>query len=84
MFHERDNTYFGRLADGSVRIIKFKSPAPPNFSPKAEGVYDACLVEFDHVVSPSAWASICAAVSLRGAFGGRFYSAQAFHMNPQG
>ncbi len=84
MYHERDNTYFCRREDGSVRIIKFRSPGPPNFNPKAEGCYDKSLVEFDHTISAGSWASIVAAVSLRGEIGGRFYTAQAFHMNPQG
>ena len=77
MFHSSDNLYFGRTEDGSVRILKL--PSVPVSPPTATGFYPEAL--FDALVSPTIWASIMAAVSLRGEVEGRFYVAQAFHMN---
>ena len=38
MFHWRDSMFFGRLSDGSVRVLKFPRAAVGNDFPKAERV----------------------------------------------
>lgn len=81
MFHESNNLFFGRMTDGSVRVIKFKAP-PPQW-PSITAQYQPQLVEFDQTIPAPAWASLIATVSLQGEADGRFYKAQSFHMNPR-
>lgn len=79
MFHAFDNLFFGRRSDGTVRILKL--PSSPPSPPDVEASHPSALADFD--VPPTTWSSIMAAVSLRGEAEGRFYVAQAFHMNPE-
>jgi len=75
MFHQADNLFFGRLPDGSVRILKFAAN-PANW-PTVDGVYpDAVL---DATISDGHWGSIVASVSARGEQHGRWYHAMDFH-----
>jgi len=82
MFHAGNNVFFGRLANGDVRVLRFSStpatwPAVNRYYSKEDG----CNTE---IVLPSGvWASVVASVSLQGEGSERFYAAQAFHMNPQ-
>lgn len=80
MFHLKDNHYFGRKLDGSVRILRFSADAtkfPPGEWPDADEPYPEAL--FDLTVEPDGWASIVASVSVYGEAGGRFYEARRFH-----
>ncbi len=81
MFHTSDNLYFGRLPNGSVRVIKFRSR--PQEWPQATHYYNPLSLHFDFTVSDTTWASVVAEVSLRGEIDGRYYRALAFHNNPQ-
>lgn len=78
MFHWKDNIFFGRKFDGSVRVIAFnKSPAQ---WPTVDTVYDVeAYARFDITIEPDAWASIVASVSAGNEEHGRFYTAKAFH-----
>lgn len=80
MFHIADNLFFGRLADGSVRVLKFK--APPKIWPQADRYYEPATLILDQTIPAPSWGSVVASVSLGGEENGRFYIAQAFHMNP--
>jgi len=57
MFHYKDSLFFGRMGDGSVRILKFDGrPAP---FPTAEGLYtseDGLLL--DAIIDKDSWSSI--------------------------
>lgn len=81
MFHVRDNLFFGRMSDGAVRVLKFKSA--PASSPSAMLSYPPHLIEYEFIVPAASWASVVASVSLQGEDHGRFYVAQSFHMNPR-
>lgn len=81
MFHVSDNLFFGRLDNGDVRILKFKRP--PTVWPDVNRVYISADVEFDEKVPAGSWPSVVASVSNAGEGDGRFYTAQAFHMNPR-
>lgn len=75
MFHLEDNLFFGRRADGSVRILKFTSP-PLDF-PQADADYpDAVL---DKTVDTPSWASVVCSVSKGGETSTRWEWAQNFH-----
>ena len=80
MFHLDNNTFFGRMPDGSVRVIKFKSP--PTEWPAGTSTYVNESCDFDFTIPASFWPSIVASVSKQGEENGRFYEAQAFHNNP--
>lgn len=74
MFHWQKNIFFGRRADGSVRILAFRSP-PADF-PDVEGEHDAA---FDETIPVDQWASIIASVSAGSEIDNRFYAAKDFH-----
>ena len=78
MFHVRDGLFFGRRADGSVRIIKMKPGYSTDF-PVVYQVYPAHMYEFDITVDENSWASVVASVSSKGESNGRFYEALDFH-----
>lgn len=81
MFHYRCNTFFGRRADGSVRILKYRSDyVVPGF-PSAEGPAPglATEVELDLIVDPNGWASIVSTVSRAGETAETFRAALEFH-----
>jgi hypothetical protein len=79
MFHYKDNLFFGRMNNGSVRIIKFAKP--PKDWPQAEGFYtsyeDAVL--FDVIVDADSWCSVISSVSAGGEWNNGFYKAKEFH-----
>lgn len=75
MFHFRDNLFFGRCKNGSVRILKFD--APPSEWPDADMA--AGHVVFNVTIDEFSWASIVASVSGKGEAGGRYYEALHFH-----
>lgn len=81
MFHVDNFLFFGRLPNGDVRILKFKH-RPADY-PDAERIYSPTDVEFDTTVPVGSWPSVVAGVSKHGEGDGRFYTAQAFHMNPK-
>lgn len=78
MFHQADNLFFGRLPDGSVRILKFsKSPqTPPLADAPRPDPTDAIL---DLIIPNDHWCSIIGSVSKAGETSGRFHLAQRFH-----
>lgn len=80
MYRVDDTLYFGRLENGDVRLVRFR--VPPPIPPLATYVYASSLVHTDVVIPASVWPSVVASVSACGEYGGRFYTAQAFHMNP--
>lgn len=79
MFHVENNLFFGRLDNGDVRVVMFKST--PSEWPVVTRQYPRIFTEFDFTLSASVWPSIVASVSKKGEGDGRFYKAQAFHMN---
>lgn len=85
MFHWTDNLFFGRRADGSVRVLKFKnSPAEwpqSDFDYKTPGGFagDAADVLLDVIIPSDEWCSIIASVSAGGEVNNRFYLAQKWH-----
>jgi hypothetical protein len=81
VFHVDNFLYFGRLDNGDVRMLKFKHR--PSLQPDVNRIYISADVEFDVTLPSSAWASVVASVSKHGECDGRFYVAQAFHMNPR-
>lgn len=84
MFHARDNIFFGRTQDGSVRILKL---APLALQDRADHQgpitvtenFPAHLVEFDMTLDQHAWASVVASVSAQGEGRSRYFEALAFH-----
>jgi hypothetical protein len=76
MFHFHDNLFFGRRADGSVRIVKFSRP--PAHWPNADAINIGVTV-LDVTIDPSGWASVVSSVSAKGEELGRFYEAECFH-----
>lgn len=73
-YHWRDNMFWKRLPDGSVRIALFAT----RFSGAAlEGDDDEPVREW--VIPPNEWASIVCAVSQEGENGQRWEEAQDFH-----
>lgn len=68
----KDNWFFERREDGSVRIYHedLEADQEEDFVE-----YDVCLD-----IDPAAWASIIASVSSRGAGADNFQIAQSFHM----
>ena len=79
MFHYMNNLFFGRLADGSVRILKFHMDKkwPEGESPKIDQRYPDSMIDLE--IDPNGWASIVASVSKQGETGERFYRAEKFH-----
>lgn len=71
-FHARDNWYFRREDDGSVRIL-----APDSLGP---GAHQVVTLDAD------TWASVVASVSSGGETAETFHAAQRFHdgTSPQG
>jgi hypothetical protein len=67
MFHLTDWLYFGRLADGAVRILK-----------KESGAEDAPTI-LDVTIDANQWASVIASMSYLGEENGGFYHALHFH-----
>lgn len=95
MFHWRDNTYFGRLPDGTVRVVKFSKPphvmlrhnedactVPTNY-PAVDGEFRSVEVLLDIRIPPNEWASIVASVSGLGESNGRYQLAAEFHQAAQ-
>lgn len=76
MFHVKNNLFFGRTADGSVRVLQFA--APPRGWPKADDP-PSDAATFDITIDSSTWCSVVATVSTRGEEHGRFYMAEDFH-----
>ena len=91
MFHWRDNTYFGRLPDGMVRVVKFSRPpyvqwwhneeahTVPTENPRPDGEFNSVEVLLDIRIPVMEWASIVASVSALGQDGMRTYAAEKFH-----
>lgn len=77
MFHWQDNIFFGRKADGSVRILKFKKVVKD--WPKADETYLDAEVEIDLTIPADHWGSIVASVSHAGEEDRRWYQAMEFH-----
>jgi hypothetical protein len=77
MFHLKDNLYFGRLADGSVRIVKFR--AVPMAIPQADQVFAAADVLMDVAMEELQWASVVLAVSAKPEDAFRMAGAVRFH-----
>lgn len=73
-FHWRDNIFWKRLDDGSVRLAFFMTRA----SGKAhDGDYDEPVREL--IIPAAEWASIVCSVSREGETGDRWKQAQSFH-----
>lgn len=70
MYHWRDNWFFKRLPDGSVRIRKFRAVGENIPDPNTLAAADIPAAE---------WASIVAAVSAAGETGETYYAALALH-----
>lgn len=68
-FYARDGLYFERLGDGSIRV---KHEHPP-----CSGQLKICVD-----LTPEAWASIVASMSLRGETGPTYQAALTFHQRP--
>lgn len=80
MFHVRDNLFFGRRADGSVRVLKFSLSPKDGWQgefPRVEDQNAAALL--DITIDADSWGSIVASVSARGEEHGRWYMAMDFH-----
>jgi hypothetical protein len=80
MYHLRDNLFFGRRDDGSVRLLKLRPETRVVDYPRADD--EGPLVppaEFDVVISPEEWASICASVSKAGETTDTYQLARALH-----
>ena len=75
MFHYKDNLFFGRRSDGSVRILKFASP--PTDWPAVMNEYPDAM--FDAIVDADSWCSVVATVSVFNEQHGTFYAAKNFH-----
>ena len=60
MFHWTDNLFFGRRADGSVRILKFTNP-PASFPQADAPLYQKA--ELDKIIPSKEWVSIVSSVS---------------------
>lgn len=81
MYHQNDNLFFGRLEDGSVRILKL-SHRPPHWPLSTDPPHvHAKLVQFDATIPHTMWASVIAGVSAMGEEHGRYNLAKAFHMD---
>lgn len=80
MFHSHDNLFFGRIPDGSVRILKFHRP-PAKF-PRVDGLYTADEVSLDVLIPCGSWCSVVASMSLLGEENLRWYAAMSFHGAP--
>lgn len=89
MFHWRDSLYFGRLPDGTVRIVKFS--APPHVLKRhaegrtqfvdyvsADGEFHDVKILLDVRIPPGEWASIIACTSKRGEHDGGYAAAMKF------
>lgn len=77
MFHWTDNLYFGRRADGSVRIIKLAT-TPADF-PKADEDSTPAPALLDVTIPAAEWASIIVAVSATGESGEKYRRAVELH-----
>ena len=78
MFHWRENWYFGRMPDGSVRIIKLAGSFAPQHWPQAT---DPPFREFgtvDLTIDANSWASIVSSVSAAGE-SANYYAAKKLH-----
>ena len=78
MFHWRNNIYFGRKADGSVRILAF-SVQPAEWPQADDPPSVLANTYFDVSVDADSWESIIASVSAGGELFNRFYAARDFH-----
>lgn len=78
MFHWKDDLYFGRKADGSVRIIKLP-PGPSAAWPRVEWPLPNAVL--DVMIPAAEWCSIITSVSGRGETSDAYMQAQAFHIN---
>lgn len=78
MFHWKDGLFFGRRADGSVRIILDPSPRMDSFpNPEApEGAYEGPL---DVTIPAAEWASITSSVSAKSETSESYQAALALH-----
>jgi len=77
MFHTSDNLFFGRLPNGSVRIVLFREP--PKEWPQVGDAFDAANVVMDRTLDDGTWGSVVATVSQGGEQDGRWYTAMDFH-----
>jgi len=75
MFHWTDNLYFGRRANGDVRILKLRETPYP--WPSVDGDYPTATL--DITVPADQWGSIVASVSHAGETAGRWQEAMKFH-----
>lgn len=76
MYHSHDGLFFGRKANGDVRILKFENRGGVDW-PKADGEYpDATL---DMTLDKHVWCSAIASVCSRGESGETFDAAKGFH-----
>lgn len=85
MFHWRDNIYFGRTYDGSVRVVKLERTEQTTVWERSSGGMDpngeipARYAIYDFVIPSHEWASIVASVSKQGETA-RYNDAAKFHM----
>jgi len=78
MFHWHNNWFFGRKADGSVRVMKLAGLRSPERWPEAS---DPPLTEFgavDLTIDAGSWASIVSSVSAGGE-AANYEAAKALH-----
>ena len=72
-FHWKDDIFFKRLSDGSVRVRYFAQHINSNYLPQF----------YDWVIPPAEWASIVCSVSTHGETLERWIDAQDFHGREQ-
>ncbi len=77
MYHYRDNWFFGRRPDGSVRILHLPDHPGDGPFPEVEEEYPQAAA--DITVDASCWASIVSSVSLQGETGCSYHTALNFH-----
>lgn len=69
--------FFGRLADGSVRILRLRSTPLDAPDVNSDFRLSECMV--DSRIPSETWSSIVASMSARGESSLRYYAALAFH-----
>lgn len=76
---EFSGVFFGRLVDGTVRVLRLKSnPLNP---PCVGTEFQSAEVLLDILVQAESWASVVAGLSAIGETPKRHYEALAFHTN---
>lgn len=77
VFHWKDNLFFGRKADGSVRVLKFD--LHPADWPRADEPGTPAPTMLDLTIPAAEWASIVSSVSKSGETSESYEAARALH-----